>query len=91
MLLTLTMWPLRCLSITGSSYFMHSHTPLRFTSMVRCQFSSVHSAVGAGRPSIPALLKAQSMRPKRSRVVCTRRATSSPRDTSHLTKIAGTP
>ena len=58
------MLPPPCLSICGISYFMHRNTPVRFTAMIRPQFSSLQSAIlGPTWPSIPALLKAQSSRP----------------------------
>src|SRR5581483_10760773 len=83
--------PVPCLSIWRISYFMHSHTPLRSTAMTRSKFSSVSSAVLSWRPAIPALLCAQSSRPKCLTAAATVASTSAARVTSHLWNAASPP
>ena len=55
--------PLSCFSMIGSTYFMPRNTPVRFTPITAFQVSSSYSVIGVTFPSIPALLKKQSMRP----------------------------
>src|ERR1700732_2833334 len=45
-------------SISGISYFMQSHTPVRLVAMTRCQSSSLVSVIPAFDPTKPALLNA---------------------------------
>ncbi len=53
----LTIAPPPCFIICRISYFMQSHTPRRFTAIMRSKFSSVSSATRAILPPIPALLR----------------------------------
>ena len=52
--------------IAGATCFMPRKTPLRFTAITRSKSSSSSSHSGARRPSMPALLKNASIRPKRA-------------------------
>jgi len=53
-----TMAPRCRLSISGISYFMHSHTLVRFIASARCQSSSLVSTTPASEPTNPTLLNA---------------------------------
>ena len=59
----LTMAPDFCFSMTGSTWRSPRNTPLTLTPITWSNTASSNSAVGATLPSMPALLKKQSMRP----------------------------
>ena len=84
------MVPPRWAIIRGATAREHSQGPLRLTSIVRSQSSSVVSSTGLAM-WMPALLTRTSTRPRRSTVVWTSRATSSLRETSAPTAMAVPP
>ena len=61
----LTIMPPPCRNICAISYFMHNHTPFRFTASRRSKSASSVSAVNACRLLMPALLWAISKLPQR--------------------------
>src|SRR3954470_16656942 len=64
-----TIAPPPCSSMSGISCFMQTKTPRRLVVTTRSKSASVMSAMGVGRSSTPALLKAMSSRPKRATVL----------------------
>ena len=59
--LTMAPWP--CFSITGNTWRMPRNTPFRLTPITASNIASSYSCVGAILPSMPALLKKQSIEP----------------------------
>ena len=57
-----TITPPPFFSICGISWRMQYHTPVKSQAIMRCQFSTVQSAVGTAMPSMPAPLNAASKR-----------------------------
>ena len=87
----LTMAPPPCPSIWRTSYFMHSHTPVTLTAIVRSKSFWVQAVVDLPLPSIPALLNAQSSRPYASTARPTIASTSAEFETSARTNVAAPP
>src|SRR6266446_7808397 len=83
--------PPPCFSICAISALRQSHTPVRLIPITRFQFSSEHLCVSAASPSMPALLNAQSSRPKAWTACATALSTSADFDTSVLQQTAAAP
>src|SRR3954464_6223016 len=87
----LTITPPPCFSIWASSCFMQTNVPRRFMPRMRSHSSISISASGAALFSTPALLNAQSMRPKISTVRATAASPSSVFYTSQLIAATSAP
>ena len=78
----LTMAPPPCSTMCAISCFMHRNTPVRLTAITRSNSRSDIACSAPPLPAMPALLWAQSSRPKVETVCATRFSTSRSRDTS---------